>query len=542
MKTIKAVISVSSVICSALLSTHASARQNIVIGEISIGYDYQEREYDEQDTSTSLTAATGENVDAVATAAALRRYNEIREGDARALFATPRFRLSSRGTDDLVEFSYAPTFTYDDVYSSTDTGHDLNVLAEKHLSREWLVHVSNSYFYGDDTVTDYERRTAPIAGPTEQTTAPAEVGSGPTDTVRPLTEEFGRREYWRDDLVLRTDYTYAQDSVFSVGYNYGVLRNVSDETDGYSDYDRHEGLGRLSYRFTRQWSAETELRYVKGIYDETTLTTITPGETVVADPESTTTGDAAVPVAAVPTITSEELDDDLEEYHGRFRVNYDWRTHDVFFGRYAYASTDYVSTLREDSAIHELTAGWDHDFSNHLHMTLSGGPTFVSFDESDDETGFNAYAGLTWDFVHSALNASTTYAYEYENFDGRRSGLAKVWRSELGYEYRVSEVLRARVDAGYEISDHEEPRTSEEIVVVTDSVGTSANSQAVTQDHFFYQEDSYDVGVRLTYDFLRYYSLSTSYRYANFQSDAEQDYDEHRILVTLTASTELFRW
>ena len=539
MKTIHTAVSVLSVFGSVLFVGDASARQNILIGEISIGYDYQEREYDEQDTSTARTATTAASTaeEQAAAAQSLRFYNDAREGDTRALFATPRFRLSSRATDDLLEFTYAPTFTYDDVYSSTDTGHDLNVLAEKNLSKDWLVHASNSYFYGDDTVTDYQRRTDPIINAPEQPAAPVEVGAGTTETVRPLTENYGRREYWRNDLELRTDYTYAQDSVVSMGYNFGVLRNVSDEIDGYSDYDRHEGLGRLSYRFTRQWSAETELRYVKGVYDETTVTTIAPGETATAS-ESTTAGD--VTAAAAPTITSEELDDDLEEYHGLLRVNYDWRAHDVFFGRYRYAASDYVSTLREDSAIHEFTAGWDHDFSNHLRMTLSGGPTFVTFDESDNETGFNAFAGLTYDLVHSAFNANTSYAYEYENFDGRRTGLVKVWRNELGYEYRFTEAIRARLDAGYEISDHEEPRTTEEIVVVTDTAGASATS--ITQDHFSYQEDSYDVGLRLTYDFLRYYSLSTSYRYANFQSDAEQDYDEHRVLVTLTASTELLRW
>lgn len=538
MKAIHTAVSVISVFGSILLAGEALARQNILIGEISIGYDYQEREYDEQDSRTSLAATAGETTDAAAEA--LRRNNEIREGDARALFATPRFRFSSRETDDLIELSYAPTFTYDDVYSSTDTGHDLNVLAEKNLSKEWLVHASNSYFYGDDTVTDYQRRTGPIIDAPEQPSTPAEVGAGATETVRPLTENYGRREYWRNDLEMRTDYTYAQDSVVSAGYNFGVLRNVSDEVDGYSDYDRHEGIGRLSYRFTRQWNAETELRFVKGIYDETTLTTITPGVTAT-ESESTSSGGVAVPVTA-PTITSEEFDDDLEEYHGRLRVNYDWRAHDVFFGRYAYSTTDYVSTLREDSAIHVLTAGWDHDFSNHLRMTLSGGPTFVTFDESDNETGFNAYAGLTWDLVHSAFNASTSYTYEYENFDGRRTGLAKIWRNELGYEYRFTEAIRARVDAGYEVSDHEEPRTTEEIIVIANTAGESATSSAAAQDHFSYQEDSYDVGLKLTYDFLRYYSLSTSYRYANFQSDAEQDYDEHRVLVTLTASTELFRW
>jgi hypothetical protein len=84
-----------------------------------------------------------------------------------------------------------------------------------------------------------------------------------------LSDTDGRQRYWRNDFGLSTDYTYAQDSVVGVGYNFGVLRYDDDEVaSDESDYDRHEGIGRLSYRFNAQWQVETEVSYVKGIYDE----------------------------------------------------------------------------------------------------------------------------------------------------------------------------------------------------------------------------------------------------------------------------------
>ena len=99
------------------------ARQNIMIGELSIGYDFQDRNYKQADASVDSDAE-----------------------NTRSLFASPRVRLSSRDVSDLLEFTYAPTFTYDDVDSSHFVGHDLGLLAEKNISRNWLVRATDSYF------------------------------------------------------------------------------------------------------------------------------------------------------------------------------------------------------------------------------------------------------------------------------------------------------------------------------------------------------------------------------------------------------------
>jgi hypothetical protein len=450
------------------------ARQNIVIGEMSVGFDYQDRIYGESDATIPQTTA---------------------DEDYEGLYATPRVRLSSRGATDLHEFTYAPTFTYDIVESSSLIGHDSNLLAEKNINRDWLVRATNSYFYGEDSLTDSERRGAAII-PGEPQEPEPDVGGGQGDGQR-LTENFGRREYWRNDYGLRTDYSYAQDSVVGAGYNFGVLRNVGGDTAGYSDYDRHEGIGRLSYRFNIQWQAETEASYVKGVND------------------------------LVRTGTAEPVNNNLEEYHGRLRMNYTWRPHDIFFGQYSYAETVYEDALQEDSAIHTATIGWNHDFSRQIRMTLSGGPTLVTYEDSPSDTGYNAFAGLVWDFQHSALTANTSYNYEYDNFDGRASGLSKTWRTDLGYSYQFTPQLQTRFSAGYEKSDREQP------------LGITLPGAA---DSLQFTDENYYTGLLVGYSFLRWYTLSVSYRYADYRSEFERDYNEHRVLLTLSASKEIFRW
>ena len=571
------------------------ARQNIAIGELSIGYDYQERKYDKAElvepptgeptdttASTDTTAApestestpSTESTESTTTEPAQSTQlptptlRNKREGDTRSLFVTPRIRVSSKGATDLVEFTYGPTFTWDEVDNSDNVGHDLSLNAEKNLSPRWLVRATDSFYYGEDTVADYQRRSGDIV-PTSEAPAP-EAEVAPEEPIgQELTEAYGRREYWRNDFGLQTDYTYAPDSVVGAGYNFGLLRNVNDEVGGQDDYDRHEGFGRLSYRFTNRWRAETQLSYVKGIYDEAQI----PVRQPAAEPVPTdTTGDTATtedgnstdettpaqdetaaatedqPAETTDTLALEELNDDLEEYHGRFRLNYDWRASDLFFGEYSYSATNYESQLNEDAAIHRFTGGWEHDFTSRLRMTLSAGPTFITYDESDNDTGYNAAAGLVWNLNQSSLTATTAYDYDFENFDGRRSGLSKIWRSQLGYSYNFTPNLQTRLTTGYERADREEPRDVQVINAIETAVAEPAATDSMDiapveePDNFQYTEETWDAGLSVSYTFQRRYTVSVSYRYADYQSDYDLDYDEHRVLLSLSATSEIFRW
>ena len=565
------------------------ARQNIAIGELSVGYDYQERNYNQEEPaspttteptdsplptespestpSTQSTESTASTETSVSPQPPTPTLSNPREGDTRSLFVTPRIRVSSKGATDLVEFTYGPTFTWDEVDNSDNVGHDLSLNAEKNLSPRWLVRATDSFYYGEDTVADYQRRSGEIV-PTSEAPAP-EAEVAPEEPIgQELTEAYGRREYWRNDFGLLTDYTYAPDSVVGAGYNFGLLRNVNDEVGGQDDYDRHEGIGRLSYRFTNRWRAETQLSYVKGIYDEAQIpvrqpaaepvTTDATGDTATTESETaadetTPTADTAAvtedqPAETTDTLALEELNDDLEEYHGRFRLNYDWRASDLFFGEYSYSATNYESQLNEDAAIHRFTGGWEHDLTSRLRMTLSAGPTFITYDESDNDTGYNAAAGLVWNLNQSSLTATTAYDYDFENFDGRRSGLSKIWRSQLGYSYNFTPNLQTRLTTGYERADREEPRD----VQVLNAIETATAEPAATDsmdiapveepDNFQYTEETWDAGLSVSYTFQRRYTVSVSYRYADYQSEYDLDYDEHRVLLSLSATSDIFRW
>ncbi|TKB12072.1 hypothetical protein [Desulforhopalus sp. IMCC35007] len=524
----------------------AYSRQNIVIGEISTGYDFAERKYDDNDNevTTEVTVPAGQNTDSnLAEAENVVTDdlgpNETDEGDVRRWIITPRIRISSQGINDLLEFTYAPTLYYEELESDTDMGHDLNLLAEKSFTRNWSFYASDNYYYGDDAVEDALLSSSAIIPGTDETEDEQTIGAEQAEgTDQSLREQNERHEYWRNTLDIGTDYTYAQDSVVGLGYTFGVLRNISDDEDGYQDYDRHEGTGRLSYRFNRSWQMETQVGYVKGIYEPTEITFIQPEiiQVPVEDESDEEEGmETEYEEQTVYNQSEEEFSDDLEEYQFLLQLNYDWRTHDRLFSLYSYDATDYESVLREDAAIHEITLGWSHDFSRALHMTLSGGPSFATYDERSTDTGYNAYAGLIWDFQHASLTANSSYGYEFDNFDGDRTGLSQTWRSELGYSYQFSPQLSLSLSTGYERSDNEEPLAT---TVLLNLEGEDTTDDNVTE----YTEESYDVGLTLSYNFLRWYTVSASYRYADYQSEIDRDYDEHRVYLTLSASKEIFRW
>ena len=186
------------------------ARQNIAIGELSVGYDYQERNYNQEEPanpatpepidspepadsplttgSTESTASTESTQSTTESAQSTQiptpTLSNPREGDTRSLFVTPRIRVSSKGATDLVEFTYGPTFTWDEVDNSDNVGHDLSLNAEKNLSPRWLVRATDSFYYGEDTVADYQRRSGDIV-PTSE--APAPEADGGDQNTEPHT-------------------------------------------------------------------------------------------------------------------------------------------------------------------------------------------------------------------------------------------------------------------------------------------------------------------------------------------------------------------
>ncbi len=523
---------------SLLLSWGGSteARQNIVIGEISVRYDYQERNYDDNGLVAERPDGAGGGVVAadvgvVPSGPTVIVLEDLR-GDRKNYYLIPRLTFSSTGISDLFEMTYAPSLNYDHLYETTDVDHDFGLRAERNLTRSWFISLNNRFYMGDDPYRENELRTAVIIPETGEI-VPEEpvVGSPGEETDGSLTEIYGRRRFWRNNLDLRTDYDYGNDRQVSVGYTYEVLRDDSDTVGGYTDYDRHIGLLNLDHRFNRKWRAEGDAQYTRGLFDEPDVFVVTPLEEEPVEVDHRVVGTDS---------------DDLTEYYLRARGIYDKSPHLHLFTEYSFLSTDYDLAYLEDYKVNNVALGVNYDITPRLHVTLSGGPSWGSFENSPTESDYNAYAGLTWDYLHGTLTFFVDKGYDQENFNGRRSGLTDFWRTGVSLDYQLTRDLTAVFSASYRDNRRLEYPSAETIVIVDDGTTPAEPLPPEEFDRVEYTEKDYDAGLSLAYTFLRWYTLSGGYRYYNHDSDllvgGTGSYDEHRAFIQLAVSKELFRW
>jgi len=525
----------------------AEARQNIVIGEISVRYDHQERNYDDSGLVAERPDGDGGEIVAAgvgdaATGPTVIILEDLR-GDRQRYLLTPRLTFSSIGMSDVFEMTYAPSLDYDHLYETTEVDHDFGLRVERNFTRNWLISLNNRFFLGDDPYREDELRTAVIMPETgELVTEEPVVGSPGEESDGTLTEVYGRRRYWTNTLDLLTDYDYGNDRQVSVGYTFDVLRDDSDTVGGYTDYDRHIGLLGLDHRFNRKWRAEGDAWYTRGLFDEPEIIVVTPVTEDTPAEEDTLIEEETVQVDRVAGTGS----DDLTEYYFRARGVYDTSPHLHFFTEYSFLATDYDRALLEDYQVNNIALGVDYDINSRLHVTLSGGPSWGSFENSPTESDYNAYAGLTWDYLHGRLTFYADKGYDQENFNGRRSGLTDFWRTGVALDYQLTQDLTATFSASYRDNRRLEYPSAETVVIIDDGTAPVDPLPPEEFDRVEYTEKDYDAGLALTYTFLRWYALSGGYRYYNHDSDLLEggtgSYDEHRAFIQLAVSKELFRW
>ena len=473
-----------------------SARQNVIHAGISGGYEYQERDYDNADSAAEEAGVI---------------ILDNRLGDERNYILSPRVSFSSAGQNDLFQFTLAPALNYDDLYSTTDVDWDFRLLEENHLTRNWLLTISDSYFLGDDPAREDALQTQEIVPGTIRVRELEVVGSPAEDNSELLTNRFGRTRFWTNNFTVSTEHTYAERSTAGLGYTYSVLRNDGN-VNVYSEYDRHDIFASINHRFNATWVLETGGTYSKGLFDENQRT---------------------VPVNAVAGVRGEN--EDLEEYQFQSRLNFIKTPHLRYFGEYRYIGTDFESNAEEDYNLHEFLIGLDYDLSPHLSITVSGGPVIGTFDNSPSDTDYIAYAGVDWNVEHGEFTLGVEKGYEQNDFDGRNSGLTDYWATNAVYTHQFTERLQGALSAEYSNYDRLQ-------VLGT----TPAVDQSPDFGQTLYTEKTYSAGALLSYSFARWYQVSAGYRYTKNESDLRNDiegnYNDNEFFVELSWGKELFRW
>ena len=405
---------------------------------------------------------------------------------------TPMISLVSEGQADSIELRLAPTLQYDLRDSDTDWDADIALIGEKTLSQFWRISGSNTFLRSDYHSPDFLELTPPDAPPVPSADLPT-------------SPDLQRERYWQNSLIGDAFYTYGTEREAGIGFDWTVLRQDDETVGGAEDYDRYALRLENEYRFNPFWKNFLRLAVIRGDYSP-------------ADDDTDTVS----------------FDGDLWEYRGgigvennSFNLNQYLLDYDYIGARYDETAAD--DTTVEDVDIHALTLTWQRDISPQWSVGLGGGPTYVRRDVRDDQWGGNGLAEINYFGRYTSYGLVLEKGYDVDGFSGADEiGLVDYTRATLSASHQLLEFLSLNGALIYSQDIRDLPLTEidEEDGDVDD-----------------YTEDYFAASAGLIYSFLRDYNLGLQYTYSVLDSDlAGADYDDHRILLTLSWEREWLRW
>ena len=247
----------------------AQARVVTVTGGLSTGYDYfdrQRKEATSDDTENGSAASLTSSAD---------------DDDYRKIIVRPMVSLKSISEKDAVEIRYEPGFNYDELNDESDVNHKALFSAQRLLSQRWQFLLSDNYEIKDDADrTDSSVSSTELADSQDVAVETAE----PSSDSNLLSNNRGRRRYTTNNLRVLSAYEYLEDSTFSLGYTNSLLKNDDNVGRGFQDYEKHDALLGLGYRFNPTWKMSFAGHYIRGLFD--TPSSDNPVDTVAATERS----------------------------------------------------------------------------------------------------------------------------------------------------------------------------------------------------------------------------------------------------------------
>ncbi|MGB5230810.1 MAG: hypothetical protein WBN83_04745 [Desulfoprunum sp.] len=484
-------------------STDGDAAVVAVRGGLSTGVDIYDRQYT---ASPEELEAAGVTVD-------------DDEDDYQRILIRPLIAIDRSTERSSLGLSYQPGFYYDYDNEEDGVNHAASLSYRNQMSKAWTLSVIDNLLQSDIAEDTAVTETSAAPQDSGATATPAAAGQSEGDRI---TDKEGRRKYTTNTLQFLSDYAYGQDSVFSLGYDYGILRNDNGVDDEYQDFDRHQASIALAHRLDREWKASLGGRYVRGLYDE-------PDNGTAATATESQTGDVA-----------KEPSDDLKEYYADAGVEYDGIARNPLSLDYGLAVYDYDDAARGDSEIHDLTFGWRWNRSPHVTYNLGAGPSYATTDGQDDTWGYNGEIGADYTIERGRFHLGVQKGLERRNFTGEvdENGLIDYWDGRADFSYQLLESTTVALFAGYRDEDQDEVVPGSASLPPLDAAQQLENDliETVTTQRFY-------TGCSLRYSFWQWYALDLSYRYADQTSDDPGDeYDEHQIMLTLSYATDFWQW
>jgi hypothetical protein len=281
------------------------------------------------------------------------------------------------------------------------------------------------------------------------------------------------------------------DNEFSIGAEYEFARDSlltlgyryfanDDRSASISEYYEHSPSVGLTYRFNPQWLAGVSHAFTKGQYDTA---------------------------------------NDLTENDTLFTVGYTVSPTDQLTASYGYDSTNFQGTS-EDIVDQTGELGWDHDFNVNTRLNTTLSENYLTREFAGDENEFGLDVGVTRRLQRGSVSLGAGGSLGQQKRDATWEDLRRTWSVDGAITYALQENVTTTFDLAYE-KRYLWPETG----------GKS-------------DFDDYEAGVALTYSFMRWFALTCRYTFIRLESNDSivSGYDEHLVMVELSAARELLRW
>jgi len=303
------------------------------------------------------------------------------------------------------------------------------------------------------------------------------------DSTPRLSADAGRTRYWRNTLKAGSTYFYGKESLVDLGADFILLRNdASEEIDSYEDYDRNAFHVKNEHRFNTIWKTIAGLSLIRGDY---------------------------------------ETSSDLKEYHLLATVENDYFRYNKLSLNYNYIASRYDEIERDNGDIHQSRLTWRRDFSQRLNTTVGAGPSYEKSEGRDANWGANGIAEINYLIQHGTFTFAVEKRYDVDNFSGTdERGFIDYWDTRFLFNYQLTDHLTTNARISYRYEDRESPALPAT-----------------------YHKDLITSGLGLHYSFLQYYSAGLNYTFIKQESDRiGDDYDDHRLLLSLSWKQEWLKW
>lgn len=425
----------------------------------------------------------------------------------------PLFTLQSSSSLDQIIIKYNPTYVFDTEDNTSYFEHDVFLGCYREFTRRLRFDLSDSFIASDDpnlieteNISDYNN---------------------------------SHKRYWTNKFNVKGRYLYDRESLFGGGYSYDILRNRDTGFNGYEDYDKHVADVFLKHRINASWKIAAMASYTRGLF--------APPDQEIAD--GVTTGLDALSEGITNDVDSDNLSNDLSEYHASASLYWLASSTKTLHATYSYSASNYDSFVKHDTTLHNLTFGAEYTYSPFLAFALGGGPSYKKRASSDGNWGYNAFFNFAYQLAKRSVIAGTiSKGYNQENFSynntyyGRNQGLAEFWQYRLDFTQQLWKDLILTLFVSY----HDQKQENV-LDIVVNSVEDDVDQQPIDRETFrddsVFNTDAYVAGGSLSYAFMEYWKTALSYSYRKQDSEIVDDsYEEHQVYLTLSVQKEIIRW